>query len=125
MIAGMARRLVGPFFVLAGALHFLAPGAYESIVPARLPAKRALVYASGLAEIAGGAGFMAPRTRGAAAWWLTATLIAVFPAKVNMARHPERYARHIPGGGTVLLARLPLQLVLIAWVRRSAHRAQP
>jgi uncharacterized membrane protein len=45
-----ATRSFGPFFVVAGALHFVIPRTYESILPDALPAKRALVYASGLAE---------------------------------------------------------------------------
>ena len=37
-------------------MHFVIPRTYESIVPDYLPAHRALVYASGVAEIAGGGG---------------------------------------------------------------------
>jgi uncharacterized membrane protein len=114
-------RLTGPLFVLAGALHFVRPETYMKIMPSYLPAHRELVYASGVAEIAGGAGLMAPQTRRWAQWWLTATLIAVFPANVNMALHPDRYAGQIRGGRAMLLARLPLQLVLIGWVRAAAR----
>lgn len=113
-----AARTFGPFFIFAGAMHFLIPRTYESIVPDALPAKRALVYASGVAEIAGGAGVLHARTRRAASWWSVATLLAVFPANVHMALNPGRYA--VPGGRTALLARLPLQAVAIAW----AHAAR-
>jgi uncharacterized membrane protein len=113
-----AARTFGPFFVFAGVMHFLIPRVYESIVPDALPAKRALVYASGIAEIAGGAGVMHPRTRRAASLWSVATLLAVFPANVEMARNPGRYP--VPGGRPVLLARLPLQALAIAW----AHAAR-
>ena len=117
----MLTRVVGPLFVVAGALHFLAPDSYEAIMPAALPAKRELVYASGVAEIAGGAALMHPRTRVWAGWWLIATLVAVFPANLNMALHPDRYAARVPGGRPALIARLPLQAVLIAWVRAAAN----
>src|SRR3954463_13204696 len=86
-----ARRLFGPFFVFAGVMHFVIPRAYAAIVPPRLPARKAIVYASGVAEIAGGAGTLHPRTRKAASAWSVATLLAVFPANVHMALHPERY----------------------------------
>ena len=119
----MLRRLAGPFFVLAGALHLARPEPYVKIVPRYLPAPRALVYASGVAEMAGGAGLIHPPSRRLAGWWLVATLIAVFPANVNMAIHADRYAAHVPGGRAALIARLPLQLVLIAWVRRAAARS--
>jgi uncharacterized membrane protein len=123
MIPVMLRRLAGPLFVLAGLMHFVAPTVYMQMMPRRLPAHRELVYASGAAEIAGGAGLMHPCTRRWAGWWLIATLIAVFPANVNMALNPDRYAQHVRGGERTLIARLPLQLVLMAWVRAAARRA--
>ena len=75
-------------------------------MPDYLPAHRELVYASGVAEMAGGAGVLSERTRKPAGWWLIATLIAVFPANLNMALHPDRYARIPPAA---LWARLPFQ----------------
>jgi uncharacterized membrane protein len=110
------RRLFGPVFIFAGLMHFVIPRTYESIVPDYLPAHRGLVYASGLAEIAGGVGVLHARTRRVGSWWSIATLIAVFPANVHMALHPERYPM-IRGGRRVLLARLPLQALFIAWAR--------
>jgi len=119
----MLKRVAGPFFVFAGALHFAIPKSYESMMPRYLPAHRELVYASGVAEIAGGVGLMHPRTRSWAGWWLIATLVAVFPANLNMALNPDRYAQLVPGGEPVLLARLPLQAALIAWVHAASKRA--
>ena len=107
-------RTFGPFFVFAGIMHFVIPRTYEAIVPDYLPSKRALVYASGVAEIAGGAGVMLPPCRRAAAWWSIATLVAVFPANLHMALNHERY-RNVPGGRPALLLRLPVQLLFIAW----------
>jgi len=109
------RRVCGPFFVIAGALHFIIPDTYKRIVPPYLPAPEALVYLSGVAEAAGGAGLMLPRSRRWAGRWLVATLVAVFPANLHMALHSERYAK-VPGGARALWARLPLQAVLIVWV---------
>jgi uncharacterized membrane protein len=75
-------RLLGVTFLTAGALHFLRPRMYHAIMPRYLPAHRELVYASGVAELAGGAGVLHPRTRRAAGWWLIATLVGVFPANL-------------------------------------------
>src|SRR4051794_33481760 len=108
-----ARPLFGPFFVFAGLMHFLIPRQYEAIVPDYGRARRRIVYASGLAEIAGGAGVMHPRTRRLAAWWSVATLLAVFPANVHMALNPERY--RVPGGRLALYLRLPVQGLFVAW----------
>lgn len=119
--ASMLRRAFGPLFVVTGVLHFLAPRIYEAIMPDWLPAHRPLVYASGVAEIAGGAALMHPRTRKIGGLWSVATLVAVFPANLHMALNPERYPA-IPGGRAALWARLPLQVVLIAWARAATSR---
>ena len=47
-----------------------------------------------------------------AAWGLIGLLVAVFPANVNMALHPERWKKLNPIG---LYARLPVQGLLIYW----------
>jgi uncharacterized membrane protein len=113
----------GHVFVGAGLLHFIKPRIYESIMPDYLPAHRELVYASGVAEAVGGAGLLSssPAVRKYSAWWLIATLVAVFPANVHMAVHPERYPQ-IPGGKLALYARLPLQLLFAQRVLAAARR---
>jgi uncharacterized membrane protein len=116
------RRLFGPFFVFAGLMHFVKTEWYEAIVPPSLPSPRGLVYASGVAEIAGGLGVMHSRTRTAAALWSIATLIAVFPANVHMALNAERFERRVPGGRRALWARLPFQAVFVAWAWTARRR---
>ena len=106
--------LLAAFMISAGVMHFVSPRGFERIVPKVLPAPRAIVYVSGFFEILGGAGLLVPLARPWAARGLVALYIAVFPANVNMAIHK------IPLGKTQLpawahWARLPLQLVLIAW----------
>lgn len=119
------RCACGPFFVVAGLLHFVRPKPYRAIVPPYLPAPEALVFLSGVAELAGGLGLMLRPTRRLAGWWLIATLVAVFPANLHMARHPEGYPK-VPGGEAALKARLPLQALLIAWVvSASGRRREP
>ena len=114
-----SRLVLGSFFLAAGLMHFLKPRPYESIVPDALPAQRELVYLSGLAEMAGGAGVLAGRTRRWAGWWLIATMVAVFPANVTMADDAERFDG-IPE--PLLWARLPLQAGIVYWIWRVAVR---
>ena len=114
-----SRAVLGGFFIAAGALHFLKPRPYEAIVPRALPAHRELVYASGVAEIAGGAGVLSDRTARWAGWWLIATMLAVFPANVTMATEAERF-RGIPE--PLLWARLPVQGAILYWIWRVAIR---
>jgi uncharacterized membrane protein len=119
------RTLAGPFFIVAGALHFIWPRPYRAIVPPWVPAPEAMVAASGVAEIAGGVGLLLPRTRRPAGWWLVGTLLGVFPANLHMALHPSQYSK-VPGGAPALWARLPVQGVFIAWVlSASRQRGEP
>jgi uncharacterized membrane protein len=103
------------FYIAAGSLHFIKPAPYLKIMPPYIPWHAAVVRISGAFEILGGLGLLLPATRRAAAWGLTALLIAVFPANIYMAMHPAET-------GAVAIApvlrwgRLPLQLVLIRWV---------
>src|SRR4051794_28823732 len=60
-------------------------------------------------------GVMHTRTRMAVALWSIATLVAVFPANVNMAVNADRFERGVPGGRVALWARLPVQAVFVAW----------
>jgi len=117
----LVRRAAGPFFIFAGAMHFVIPAMYRRIVPPYLPAPEALVYASGVAEIAGGVGLIPKGTRRGAGWSLIATLLAVFPANLHMALHPNEFPK-VPGGSASLWARLPFQAVFIAWVAGAMRR---
>jgi uncharacterized membrane protein len=116
----LLHRLFGPFFVLAGAMHFVTPRTYEAIMPDYLPRHRELVYASGVAEIVAGAAAMHPKTRRFGAQLGIATLVGVFPANLHMVLNADRYPQ-IPGGRKTLIARLPLQLLLIAWARAAGR----
>jgi uncharacterized membrane protein len=108
----LTRASLAIFWLCAGAMHFVAPRSYDAIVPGPLKRwARPLTYASGVAEIAGGAAVLHPRGHRLARWWLLATLAAVYPANVQMALNRDRYSKIPPWA---LWARLPLQLVA-AW----------
>ena len=118
--------LMAPAYIVAGVLHFVVPGLYVQIIPPVLPAALALVYLSGLAEIAVGIGLLIPRTRRHAAWGTVALLLAIFPANIYMATHGV-VVDGLPGGGDpsayVRWGRLPLQGVLILcahWYTRAS-----
>lgn len=111
----MLAKLFGPFFVLAGVMHFARPRWYMRIMPTWLPRHRELVYASGVAEVVGGLATMHPATRRIGSVWSIATLLAVFPANVNMALNAEDFERGVPGGEPALWGRLPVQALFVAW----------
>lgn len=114
-----SRKALAGFFTLAGVLHFVIPRRYVAIMPPYLPRHREAVLVSGVAEVAGGLAVLPRATRPAARWGLLALLVAVFPANVHMALHPEE----VPGADDIprwlLWARLPLQPLCMLWVWRA------
>ena len=112
--------LIALLFVAAGLLHFIRPDAYITIMPPYMPFHRAMVYISGVFEILGGLGVLYPPTRRWAGIGLTALLLAVFPANIHMALHPDQLG-DINMPPLLLWLRLPLQFVLIAWVLWATH----
>ncbi|GAC1593927.1 MAG: DoxX family protein [Candidatus Velthaea sp.] len=113
------RVLAAALFLFTGTQHFLKPAIFVAIVPPMLPAPGALVAISGAAEISGGLGLLFPQTRRIAVYGLIALLLAVFPANIYMAVAHEKFASFAPLW--LLIARLPLQLLLIAWIWRLRH----
>lgn len=114
------RTSLGVIFVAAGTLHFLAPGAYERIMPPYLPLHRELVYLSGALEILGGLGMLSERTRPAAGIGLVLLLVAVWPANLQMlldARAADKPSWWI----ALLWARMPLQVLLAWWVWKASR----
>jgi uncharacterized membrane protein len=117
--AGTSRMALAAIFVVAGVLHFAITETYVRVMPPYLPWPRELVMVSGVCQVAGGVGLCVPRLRRAAGWGLVLLLVAVWPANLQM------YAAARDSGGaawreTLLLLRLPLQLVLIFWVWKAA-----
>jgi uncharacterized membrane protein len=118
------KYLLAIFFIVAGVNHFRNPEFYLSIMPPYLPWHEALNILSGLFEILFGALLLVPRYSRLAAWGIIAVLIAVFPANIHMAMHPELYPNINPTG---LYIRLPIQglLILWAWWLTRPDRGEP
>ena len=112
-------------FLTSGTMHFVKPEPFEAMVSKQLPSRRALVYASGVAELACAVGLLVPRTRRVAGIVSAVLLVAVFPANVTMTstakrrldRDPDDHRRQGYLAATVV--RLPLQWPMI----RTALRA--
>ncbi len=112
------RYALAAGMVAIGIAHFVRPQPFVDIVPPYLPAPLTLVYLSGLFEVLGGLGLLHASTRRAAAWGLIALYVAVFPANIHMAIHEVVPTGTTPLPGWALWARLPLQLVFVAWAHR-------
>ena len=102
---------MGAILVGMGALHFVAPKPFDSIVPAELPgSQRFYTYASGVGEVTTGALLLVPRTRRLGALAAVALFVSVFPANVNMVRLWKDKPLFMRIGA---IARLPLQIPMI------------
>lgn len=117
-MSALSRPALTLFFVIAGIGHFITPTSYLAIMPPHIPWPAGVVALTGVAEILGGLGVLFRSTRRAAGGWLIALLIGVFPANVyaiTVGVDIGDYAVPV----WLLWARLPLQLLLIAWVWRA------
>ena len=111
------RLALAVFMLGIGTLHFVNPKPFMKIVPHVLGHERALVYASGVAEMLSGALLLSPRTKRIGGLAAAATMVAVYPGNFQMAFDAGR-----PWGSLYAAAvwlRLPLQLPLIAWALRA------
>lgn len=113
------RALVTAFAV-SGVVHLLRPQVFEPLVPRGLPAPRALVYASGVAELACAAGLL--QRRGWAPRASAALLLAVWPGNAQHALNVQRSARMPLPAKVAAWARLPLQVPMIRTALRSPGR---
>jgi uncharacterized membrane protein len=113
---------LGVTFIFAGTMHFLRPREYEAIMPPYVPAHKEMVAISGAGEIIGGLAALSPRAHGFCRLWLITLLIAVFPANVHWAMHPDEVKGLPDVPRWMLWARLPFQGAFIAWVIAATRR---
>lgn len=116
-------------FLVSGVVHLRRPQVFLGAVPHGLPAPRALVILSGVAELACAAGLAWPASRRPAGLASAGLLLAVFPANVQMLADARRAARRRPTATrrvreAVLWARLPLQVTLVRWAWSATRRSQ-
>ena len=119
---GASPYLLAGLLATTGTLHFVFPKALIPLVPPQLPGARALVYASGAAELACAVGLAIPRTRHVAACATALLFLAVFPGNIQMALDAgDRSTTY----RTLTYARLPVQIPLVLWafvVARTSRR---
>ena len=118
------RVLLAAFMMFAGVAHFVNPEFFVRMVPTALGDPWILTWVSGVCEFALGVALLVPRTRRLAGWGLVALFVAVLPANINMALHPnETGAGDVPS--LLLWLRLllqPLLMALAVWVSRREQR---
>lgn len=100
-------------------VHAVKPAVFEPLVPPVLRYRRAIVYISGVAELACGAAIALPATRKVGAQATAALFVAVFPGNVYQACVPGLAGKK----RAAALVRLPFQVPLVLWALRVARHA--
>ncbi|MEI7054338.1 MauE/DoxX family redox-associated membrane protein [Nocardioides sp. CCNWLW239] len=85
--------VLAAFLIVVGVAHLVTPAKVEPLVPEWWPAKRATVYASGVAEIAIGVGLLVPAARSWAAGVAVLMFLAYTLVHLDDLRHTSRATR--------------------------------
>ncbi len=109
------------WFAIGGVAHFVATEAEMRIVPLWIPWPRETVWVSGVFELLGAAGLLWRPTRRAAGVGLFLLTLAVTPANVYMLQRADLFANV---SYWALVARLPLQAVLLVVIAWSTARSK-
>jgi uncharacterized membrane protein len=114
-----ARDALSLMLVFTGASHFtFMKEDFVRMMPPSIPWPRAMVYFTGVCEIAGAVGLFLPEFRRAAAYALIAFFLAVLPANIHAARSGVTLRGK---AATSLWLRIPMQVLFIAVAFWSAH----
>ena len=105
------------WFFVGGIAHFALTDQEVRIVPAYIPWPLAAVLVSGVLELIGAAGLLSRATRRPAGYLLFAVTVAVTPVHITMLQHADQW----PVPYWALVARLPLQLALLALILWSTR----
>lgn len=103
--------LLALFLIYAGVQHFLKPAFYEPFVPAFLPAKTMVVYASGVVELVLGILLLIPKYTKMAATGIIVLMLVFLPIHIwDVFSDTPAIGSHERA-----LYRLPFQFLFIAW----------
>lgn len=114
-----ARDALSLMLVFTGVSHFTSMKEdFVRMMPPSVPWPRAMVYFTGVCEIAGAAGLLFPELRRVAAYALVVFFLAVLPANIHAARAGVTLRRK---PATRLWLRMPMQILFIAIAIWSAR----
>jgi uncharacterized membrane protein len=109
-----ARDAMGVMLLFSAAAHFTSMKEdLIRMIPSWIPSPRAMVYFTGVCEIAGAIGLFVPQLNRVAGAALIVFFLAVLPANIHAARAGVTL-RGKPA--TALILRIPMQILFVAWV---------
>jgi uncharacterized membrane protein len=121
----LAARIAMSFMLIFTAIgHFTFTKGMTMMLPDFIPFKIAVVYGTGLIEIAAAIGLLIPGFRVVTAWLLILFFMLIIPANIEAAlENINIETGNLDGSGTSYLwFRIPLQLLFIVWTYLSAIR---
>ncbi len=108
-------------FLFTSIGHFFRTEAMLAMLPPFVPARRALIYLSGVVEVLFAVAVVALPGPTHVGWIIIIYLIAIFPSNIYAAIQRIPFGGHSIGP-RYLFVRLPLQLLLILWTYWFAVR---
>jgi uncharacterized membrane protein len=114
--------LAAMFFFTAGSHFTSLKYDLAAMIPPPFTGSLALIYVTGVLEIAGATGLLTRRFRTPAAWCLAAMLVALFPANIYAAMRGVTLAG---AAATPLWLRTPLQILWIAMLLQTGPARTP
>lgn len=120
--AQSARIALSAMLLFTALGHFAFTKGMTLMLPGFIPYKTAVVYATGVIEIAAAIGLFVPSMRLLAGWLLIIFFILILPANIYAAiRKVDIQSATFDGNGVAYLwFRIPMQILLILWVYYSA-----
>jgi len=113
---------IAAVFAFTAMGHFVKLEEMTAMLPATMPARRAIVIASGLLEFAFAAGILLPTLVRPTGIAICCFLVLATPVNVYSALKRVGFGGHATGP-RYLLVRMPLQLVLLTWTFWFAVRS--
>jgi uncharacterized membrane protein len=121
-LALSGRVAMSAMLLFTAIAHFAFTKGMEMMLPGFVPFKTAVIYLTGLAEIAAAAGLFIPDLRFAAGWMLIVFFFLMLPANIYAATKHVNYQEgtYEGSGPGYLWFRVPLQFLFIVWTYLSA-----
>ena len=111
----IARASMAMMLIVTGISHFISTDEMVAMMPDFMPAKRELVYLTGVIELLAVIGLLWNRTARLASILLIVFFIAVLPANIAGSLKSVQFGG-MEYGPLYLLFRVPLQIFFIWWV---------
>ena len=117
-VALSARIAMSVMLLFTAMAHFAFTKGMTMMLPSAIPYKTAIIYLTGIIEIAAALGLLFPNIRTLTGWLLIAFFILILPANIYSAIHHVDYQKGTfdGKGQSYLWFKVPLQILFIIWV---------